>query len=109
VSKESRCRVHRDRLWDADAREWQTVLGSWATPAEVDALIAIGAPTVVHGFGRPFRTLSAQEARRFWTGARSSFEVPGKSGASPDDDGLTYAAQVWASKDARLLAFQEFC
>lgn len=105
----SRCRVHKDRLWDADGLEWSSTLGQWAGPDEVAALLAAGTPVVVHGFGRPFRTLTTTEARRLWSKVSSHFEVPGRLGAEPDDNGLTYAAQVWTRGKERLLAFVESC
>lgn len=104
-----RCRVHKDRLWDANGLEWSSTLGEWAGPDEVAALLAADAPAVVHGLGRPFRTLSMTEARFLWSVVGSHFEVPGQVGAEPDEHGLTYAAQVWTRGSQRLLGFVEFC
>ena len=84
MARTSRCRVHQDRLWDADGTEWSTALGRWAEPEAVASLIAVSAPVVVHG-------------------------LPGERGAEPDGQGLTYAAQVWSRGQDRLLGFVEFC
>ena len=109
MARNSRCRVHQDQLWDADGTEWSTTLGRWADADAVSALLTNSVPVVVHGFGRPFRTLTVVEASDFWSRARPHFQVPGQSGAVPDGEGLTYGAQVWARGDDRLLGFVEFC
>jgi hypothetical protein len=94
-----------DRLWDSDGDVWFTVLGTWVEEAEVDQLLREGVPVVVHGFGRPFRTLSPSEARHFWTAARHHFGA----GAEADREGLVLGAQVWAREGQRLLGFVEYC
>ena len=109
MARTSRCRVHQDRLWDADGTAWSTALGRWAEPEAVASLIAVSAPVVVHGHGRPFRTLTKVEASAFWSLARPHLQVPGERGAEPDGQGLTYAAQVWSRGQDRLLGFVEFC
>lgn len=109
MATKSRSRVHEDRLWDADGREWRGRSGSWATALDVASLLAEHAPVVVHGFGRQFRTLDERDTRLFWAHAGQHFEVPGQSVGVPDDSGLTYAAQVWSRGDLQLLGFVEFC
>lgn len=106
----SLCRVYKDRLWDAEGREWTTDLGApWATAEEVDTLLAdsIGVAVVVHGFGRAFRTLNAAEARQFWVFVRHHYQ--GENGRIPHADGLTYTARIWRRGTEHLLAFVEFC
>jgi hypothetical protein len=72
----SRSRVYEDRLWNAEGREWWTILGQWASADEVADRLASDPVVVIQGFGRAFRTLDAAEARKFWTSARHHFEVP---------------------------------
>ena len=102
-------RVHKDRLWDNSGREWLGQLGSWATAEDVTLLMAAHVSVVVHGLGRQFRTLAAEEAGRFWAHAVRHFEVPGQSSGVADDSGLTYGAQTWSRGEERLLGFVEFC
>lgn len=109
MATQSRSRVHQDRLWDAEGREWRGQFGTWASADDATRLLAAHAPVVVHGFGRPFRTLDERDARSFWTHAEQHFQVPGQSGGAPDESGLTYAAQVWSRADEQLLGFVEFC
>jgi hypothetical protein len=105
-----RAHVSGDRLWDARGDLWLGVLGTWADGTEVEQLLTAQVPVVVHGFGRPFRTLSSRDARRLWAAVRWHFEVPGSGrGAAPDREGLTYAAQVWTRDGQRLLGFVESC
>lgn len=105
----SRSRVYQDRLWDADGREWRGQLGSLASTDDVTRLLAAHAPVVVHGFGRQFRTLNTRQAEAFWAHARQHFLAPGHSDVAPDQDGLTYAAQVWSHSGEQLLGFVEYC
>ncbi|MDB5876463.1 MAG: hypothetical protein JWQ07_5905 [Ramlibacter sp.] len=84
-------------------------LGSWASFEDVASLLTAGSPVVVHGFGRPFRDLAVADAPAFWLRVRDHFQIPGTTSAEPDDEGLTYAAQVWRKEGERLLGFVEFC
>ena len=55
------------------------------------------------------RWLTASEGRDLWRHARRHLEVPGRSAAAPDDEGLTYAAKLWRREKYRLLMLQTFC
>ena len=98
-----------DRLWDDAGREWTTTLGTWVNAEEVAARLASRSPAVTHGFGRPFRTLTAQDAASYWKRMEQHFAVPGQTGAAPDEAGLTYSAQLWRRDDHVMIGFVEFC
>ncbi|GIG21491.1 hypothetical protein Cch01nite_22150 [Cellulomonas chitinilytica] len=105
----ARGRVLRDRLWDLDGAEWQTHLGRWASSQEVTDQLSRGRRAFVHGLGRPFRSVTGASLDAYWATARDHFEVPGESGADPDSDGLTYAAQVWNRGGDTVVGFVELC
>lgn len=109
VAPSNRCRVYQDRLWDADGVAWSMTLGTWAAADEVAALLNAAGPVVVHGVGRAFSTLTRTEAAQFWVRAGPHFSVPGRCKASPDQEGLTFAAQTWARGQERLLGFVVLC
>ena len=92
----------RRRSRPAAARNGGVLPAAWGPPAA-------HAPVVVHGFGRQFRTLNTRQAEAFWAHARQHFLAPGHSDVAPDQDGLTYAAQVWSHSGEQLLGFVEYC
>lgn len=61
------------------------------------------------GAGQGVTWLTASEARQLWQHARRHFEVPGRSAAVPDEEGLTYGAKLWRREQDRLLMLQTFC
>ncbi|MGY4644211.1 hypothetical protein [Cellulomonas sp. URHB0016] len=109
TKKVSRGRVVGDRMWDLDGVEWRSQLGRWAGAQEVVDSLSRGNGVFVHGLGPPFRLLSRRESAAYWRHAERHFEVPGQSGAEPEGDGLTYAAQVWRASGSSRLGFVEMC
>jgi hypothetical protein len=104
-----RSSVLGDRLWDSRGQEWSGRLGEWATAGQVSSLLASGTQVVAHGFGRPFREFAGRDGVAYWQRVSEHFQVPGETGAEPDDGGLTYAAQVWTRHGDHLVGFVEFC
>ena len=100
-----RNRVLVDRLWDEAGREWTTQPAAWLEDKQVQQLIKREQPVVIHGFGRSMRWLDVEEAQLWWSHARPHFEIPGRSGAAPSAEGLTWGAHLWR----RLLGFETFC
>ncbi len=52
MDKAGRFRVYEDRLWDAEGREWSTILGQWAIADEVATRLAADSVVVIHGHQR---------------------------------------------------------
>lgn len=97
-----------DRLWDEAGDEW-ALLVRWLDAAQVRQFLRRDQAVALVGAGQGVRWLTASEGREPWRHAWRHFEVPGRSAAAPDDEGLTYAAKLWRREKYRLLMLQTFC
>lgn len=103
-----RSRVFGDRLWDEAGDEW-VLHERWVDAAQVAQFLRRKQAVALVGAGQGVRWLTASEGRDLWRYAGRHFEVPGRSAAVPDAEGLTYAAKLWRRENERLLMLQTFC
>jgi hypothetical protein len=103
-----RSRVLDTRLWDEAGVEWELHV-RWVDAVQVRQFLRRGQQVALTGAGEGVTWLSSSEARDLWRHARRHFEVPGRSAAVPDDEGLTYAARLWRREQDRLLMLQTSC
>lgn len=105
----NRNRVLGERLWDVLGQVWTRELGRWVSEDQVGQLLADGHAIVIFGYGRPIGWVQPQQALAVWFGIRAHFQTPGVRGATPDADGLTYAAVIWRRGSELLLGIEVFC
>ena len=108
VVGQRRSRVLDDRLWDEAGDEW-ALLVRWVDAVQVRQFLHRERTVALAGAGGGVTWLTAAQARDLWRHARRHFEVPGRSAAAPDGEGLTYAASLWRRERDRLLMLHRFC
>lgn len=102
--------VDGDRLTDSSGRVWARKHSQWLSPTDAGKLLQRGGAVALYGpTDGSVRWLGPREAAEWWAQAKGHLEVPGGSGAPPDDAGLRYGAHLWRSGPDRLLGIAIFC